>query len=195
MADSLRSYLIQNSKPLYAIAFVFAAVITIEANFEGHVWWCQTGDYVPWAWNIWSPHNSQHLVDPYSFTHILHGMLEFWLLGLLFPKLPVAWRLVIAIIFEGTWEIVENTSDVINRYREETLAMNYYGDSIINSASDVFCCGIGFLIGYKLRFWKSLVLFVTTEAVLIVWIHDSLLINIVMLIYPIEAIKKWQMGG
>ena len=171
------------------------AIAAVFENYQGHVWWCRAGDYVPWSWDIWSTHNSQHLIDPYSFTHILHGILEFWIIGLLFRKVPVVWRLLFAVMIEGSWEIAENSSYVINRYREATISLDYFGDSIINSMSDIVCCATGFFIAYKLRFWKSVALFVATEAVLIIWIRDSLMINIVMLIYPIEAIKVWQMGG
>jgi hypothetical protein len=150
---------------------------------------------VPWSWNIWSQHNSQHLVDPYSFTHVLHGVLEFWVLGLLFPRLKLVWRLLIAVFVESFWEITENSSYVIERYREETISLNYFGDSIINSISDIVCCATGFTIAYKLKFWRSFALFIVTEMVLIFWIHDSLIINIIMLIWPLEAIKKWQLGG
>ncbi len=170
-------------------------VAVIVENIEGRVWWCQMGDYWPWSWDIWSAHKSQHLIDPYSFTHILHGVLEFWLLGLIFRKVPPVWRLLMAIMIEGSWEIAENSSYVINRYREATISLDYFGDSIINSMSDIVCCATGFVIAYKLRFWKSLFLFVATEIILIFWIHDSLIINIIMLIYPFEAIKHWQMGN
>jgi len=177
----------------WVVMFVVVIVAMATLRFEGRVWWCQAGDYTPWAWDIWSTHNSQHLIDPSSFTHILHGVLEFWLLGLVFRKVPVVWRLLIAVMIEGSWEIAENSSYVINRYRETTISLDYFGDSIINSMSDIMCCATGFVIAYKLRFWRSLALFLATEAVLIWWIHDSLLINIVMLIYPVEAIKAWQM--
>ena len=170
---------------------VVAAVVML--NIEGRLWWCPASDLWPWALDIWSQHNSQHLVDPYSFTHILHGVLEFWLLSLLFPRLKLAWRLFIAVLIESSWEVAENSSYVINRYREETISLSYFGDSIINSLSDIVCCATGFAIAYKLRFWKSLALFLITETVLIFWIHDSLIINIIMLLYPIEAIKNWQM--
>ena len=176
---------------------VFGVVVaaTVSLNLQERVWWCRAGDYLPWAWNIWSTHNSQHLIDPYSFTHILHGVLEFWLIGLIFRRIPLAWRFFLAILIESTWEVAENTNYVINRYREATISLDYFGDSIINSLADIVCCGLGFAIAYKLRFWKSMALFVATEAVLIFWIRDSLIINIIMLIYPIEAIKHWQIGG
>jgi hypothetical protein len=107
----------------------------------------------------------------------------------------LAWRLFIAVFVESSWEVAENSTYVIERYREETISLSYFGDSIINSVSDIVCCATGFVIANKLRFWKSLALFLLTEAILMVWIRDSLLINIIMLIWPIEAIRRWQVGG
>src|SRR5687768_16050180 len=89
-------------KPLIMCGAVFV-VTAIFLQFQGRVWWCQSGDYIPWSWNIWSTHNSQHLIDPYAFTHISHGFIEFWLLGLIFRKVSVAWRLLIAVMIEGSW--------------------------------------------------------------------------------------------
>jgi hypothetical protein len=83
---------------------------------------------------------------------------------------------------------------VINRYREATISLDYFGDSIVNSIADIVCCGMGFVIAYKLRFWLSCVLFIATELILLLTIRDSLIVNIIMLIYPLEAIKQWQMG-
>ena len=179
-------------RPWIALMLVVVAAV-IALNLEGRRWWCPAGDLWPWAWDIWSQHNSQHVIDPYSFTHVLHGVLEFWLLSLLFPKLKLAWRLFLAVLIESSWEVTENSSYVINRYREETISLAYFGDSIINSLSDIVCCATGFAIAYKLRFWKSLALFLTTEIVLIFWIHDSLIINIIMLLSPNDTIKNWQM--
>lgn len=178
------------------IACAAVVLITVVVNhFQGRVWWCQVGDLSPWSWNIWSPHTSQHIIDPYSFTHVLHGVLEFWLIGLVFRKVPIAWRFMIAVMIEASWEIAENSTFVIERYRAVTISLDYFGDSVINSVADILCCATGFAIAYKLRFWRSLALFLATETVLIFWIHDSLLINIIMLIYPIEALRGWQMGG
>ena len=171
---------------------VIAAVILL--NVLGRVWWCQAGDYVPWSWQVLSTHNSQHVIDPYSFTHILHGVLEFWLIGLVFRRMPMAWRFFLAIFIESSWEVVENTNYVIQRYREATISLDYFGDSIINSIADIICCGIGFAIAYKLRFWRSLALFIVTEAILLLTIRDSLIINIIMLLFPIDAIRQWQTG-
>lgn len=190
----------ENTDPLFgkfqSIAiFAIIVVAVVVLNWQGRVLWCPQSDYTPWAWNIWSAHNSQHILDPYTFTHILHGVLEFWLIGLVFWKMPMAWRFVLAIFIESTWEVAENSSYIINRYREETISLDYFGDSIINSLADIIACACGFLIAYKLRFWKSLAFFVATEVILLLTIKDSLIVNIIMLLFPIQAIKDWQIGG
>lgn len=178
------------------IAFVaIIAVSAIILSLQGRVWWCQAGDLVPWSWDIWTTHNSQHLIDPYAFTHVLHGVLEFWLLGLIFGRVPMAWRFVMAVMIEATWEIAENSSYIIERYRTVTLSLDYFGDSIINSLADIVCCAAGFGLAKRLGFLRSLIFFIATEVILIFWIRDSLVINIIMLIYPIEGLKAWQMSG
>ena len=177
-----------------AVAIILIATV-IALTIQGRVWWCEVGDVWPWSWDVWSKHNSQHLIDPYSFTHVLHGMLEFWLIGLVFWKLPMAWRFVIAIVIESSWEVIENTNYVINRYRETTISLDYFGDSILNSFFDIVCCGLGFWIASRLTFVWAVALFTFTELVLLFWIRDSLILNIVMLIYPLEGVKQWQVGG
>ena len=178
---------------ILAVAIIVIAAI-VALSLQNRVWWCDAGDAWPWSWTVLSRHNSQHLIDPYSFTHILHGILEFWLIGLVFWKLPLAWRFVLAIFIESSWEVVENTNYIINRYREATISLDYYGDSIANSLADIVCCGLGFAIAYKIRLWWSLAVFVMTELVLLIWIRDSLLVNLLMLVWPLEAVKNWQMG-
>jgi hypothetical protein len=178
--------------PWTAILVIVAAA-TVTLAMLGRTWWCEAGDATPWAWNIWSRHNSQHILDPYSFTHMLHGILEFWLIGLVFSRMPLAWRFVLAILIEGSWEVAENTNYMINRYREETISLDYFGDSIINSLADIVFCAWGFILAWKLRFWLSAAIFVATEAVLLLTIRDSLILNLIMLVYPLEAIKAWQM--
>ncbi len=116
----------------------------------------------------------------------------FWLISLIFRKVPVLWQFALAIFVECAWEVLENTNQIIEHYRAATLALNYYGDSITNSMGDIFCCGVGFWLAFKLKFWRSVALFLLIEIVLLFWIHDSLLLNIVMLIHPIDAVKAWQ---
>ena len=176
-----------------AVALIVIATI-ISLNVLGRVWWCEAGDVWPWSWTVNSRHNSQHIIDPYSFTHVLHGILEFWLIGLVFWKVPMAWRFVIAIFIESSWEVLENTNYVINRYREATISLDYYGDSIANSLADIVCCGLGFALAYRVKLWWSAAIFLATEAVLLIVIKDSLLLNLLMLVWPLDAVKQWQMA-
>lgn len=178
----------------WLLSFLTVFLMIVQLRFQGRIWWCNLGDYAPWSSDAWGSHNSQHLFDPYSFTHILHGILYFWVISLIFRKMPFVWQFVLAIFVESAWEVLENTNAVVEHYRAATLALNYYGDSIFNSFGDVVSAAIGFWLAYKLRFWRSLALFVLTEIVLLLWIRDSLLVNIILLIYPIEAIKTWQGG-
>jgi uncharacterized membrane protein YjdF len=167
---------------------------TLLLRYQGRLWICSCGQVWLWAGDTKSANNSQHLFDPYSFTHILHGFVFCGLLTLAVPRLAEMWRLALTIVIEAAWEVVENSAAIIERYREATLALGYEGDTIVNSLGDILCCGIGFLLARRLGFRRSLVCFILTEVILVLWIRDSLILNIVMLIYPIDAIKAWQMG-
>ena len=144
------------------------------------------------AWN--SSHTSQHFLDPYTFTHVLHGVMFFWLASLLFAKLSAGWRFFIAVTAEAAWEVLENTNYIIEKYRENTASLDYFGDSILNSVGDVAACAVGFWIALRLGWWKSLAFFLIVEIILLLWIRDGLLLNILMLIYPLDAVKNWQMS-
>ncbi len=179
----------------WAAILAVLIIATLQLRHQGRVWWCSCGQFFLWAGDIWSSHNSQHFLDPYTFTHVLHGFAFCWLLALCLPRVATAWRLSLAILLEALWEVIENTEFIIQRYRETTAALGYNGDSVANSVGDILICGIGFMIAQRLGFRRSLIVFALTELVLIVWIRDSLLLEILMLIYPIEAIKAWQMGA
>lgn len=185
----------------WILMFSSLAIMILLLWANGRIWWCKwdTPVYIA-TLDAWSKHTSQHFFDPYSATHVLHGFLFLWGLQLIFHKIlkkniSFAWLLFLAIFAEAAWEVLENSSFVINRYREQTASLDYFGDSIANAFGDIIACAIGFLIAYKLRFWWSLALFLLLEIILIFTIKDSLLINIIMLIYPIEAIKIWQTTG
>ena len=176
---------------------VVVIAMALILNFQGRIWICKwDSPFYLWSSDVWSKHNSQHLFDPYMFTHLLHGVAFYWLGRLIIQKrISFAWLLFTAIFLESIWEVVENSAVVIDRYREATASLEYFGDSILNSVGDVIACFAGFLIAFKLRLWKSLAFFLLVEIALILAIRDSLLINILMLIWPVEAIKVWQMGG
>ena len=171
------------------------AVTVVALRYEGRLWWCECGQLRWWIGSPQSSHTSQHLLDPFSFTHVLHGVIFFWVLAWLLPRLSLAWRFAIATAVEAAWEIFENTSFVIGRYRERTAALGYYGDTVVNSLGDVATCCLGFWLARMLGFRWSLVLFAVIEIGLLITIRDSLLLSGLMLIFPIEAIKAWQMGA
>ena len=174
---------------------VLAIGMTITLALMGRVWWCEAGDWWPWSWDVWSRHNSQHLMDPYSLSHIQHGIGLYLILTLLFRRqLSIEMRVLAVAMVEATWEVAENTRFMIERYREVTISLDYYGDSIVNSLGDFGFCLLGVLIARRLPWWASLSLFIVLELLSIWWIRDSLLLNILMLLYPLEAIRQWQMA-
>jgi hypothetical protein len=179
--------------PALVIMAVLAAAV-YQLRSQGRLWLCSCGYFLLWTGDAWSSDNSQHLLDPYSFTHVLHGFLFWWLLAWIAPRLTVVWRFTLAVSFEALWEVLENSNFVIQRYREATFALGYQGDTIINSLGDILLCGAGFLVARRLGLRRSLLLFVVTEIALLFWIRDSLLLNILMLIYPLDGIREWQMA-
>jgi hypothetical protein len=186
----------QMKKPLpWLGAAAITAVAALVLHGLGRIGWCKFGDpaiYVHQAWN--SSHTSQHLFDPYTFTHVLHGVLFFWLAGLIFSKLSLNWQFLISIAAEAGWEVLENTDWIIEKYRENTASLDYFGDSVMNSVGDIIACAAGFWIAAAIGKWRSLVFFFAVELVLLLWIRDGLLLNILMLIRPIDSIRNWQTG-
>jgi hypothetical protein len=176
---------------------ILAAVLAATAmllHAQGRLWLCSCGYLLFWTGNAWSADNSQHFSDPYSFTHLLHGFMFCWLLWMVLPKWPLSWRFCLAISAEALWEVIENSSFVIERYRATTAALGYQGDTVVNSLGDILFCAVGFLLAERLGFRRSLALFILTEVALLVLIRDSLLLNILMLLYPLDEIKAWQTG-
>jgi hypothetical protein len=174
------------------MAIVLGAAV-LALRFEGHRWWCSCGRPVPWSSDIRSKHNSQHLVDPYTFTHVLHGVLLYALLWPLGRWMGARLRFVLAVALEALWEIAENSETMIQRYRQATIALGYAGDSVLNSVGDIAACGVGYYLAARLPVRWTISLFILIEAALVLLYRDNLLLNIVMLVWPMEVIKSWQM--
>jgi hypothetical protein len=181
---------------LLAAALVLAAAAAILAAM-GRPWWCRAGDLSLVSWDVWSRHNSQHLVDPYTFTHVLHGVVLYGAAWVLLGRSGAspATRAWLALGFETAWEIFENTDAMIQRYRAVTISLDYYGDSVANSIGDIVACMAGYLGASVLPVWVSAVGFFVIDGLLLLWIRDSLLLNVLMLVHPIDAVRTWQMGG
>jgi len=172
---------------------MMALAALVESGMGRRVWGTG-GEPGAWSGDVWSKHNSQFAADPYTFTHVSHGIAFYGALHLAAGGLPITARLVIAAGLESLWEVIENTDAVINRYRAATISLDYYGDSIVNSMSDVAACILGFLLASRLGGRASIAVFVVLELLLAVWIRDNLSLNVLMLLWPNETVRNWQMG-
>jgi Protein of unknown function (DUF2585) len=194
-----RLYVARHSSRDYrADATVTIALVVIVAMLElsmGRPVAYRGGPVRLWVGNVNSDQNSQQLFDPYSFTHVIHGALFYALTRPVLGPAAVGVRALVAIALESAWEVYENTDTVINRYRTATIALGYYGDSVTNSIADILCCLIGFVLAHRLAWRWTVAWVVATEIALAIAIRDNLTLNIIMLIRPIEAIRRWQLGS
>ncbi len=186
--------LLPRRRPILLIVSI-GLVLLVVLKSMGRLWWCRCGQWYPWVSDAWGPHNSQHLADPYIFSHILHGVFLYWGLLILQRRIHWMWVLAIAAGIEAGWEILENTPLVIDRYREHTAALGYTGDTVLNSLTDWLAAVAGFLLARKIGWRGSVAVFLILEIGCALWIRDNLTLNVVMLLFPIDAIRTWQTGG
>ena len=176
------------------VVALLAAAQALILRLQGHIWICECGYVKLWHGVVVSSENSPPLSDWFTPSHIIHGFLFYLLFWLLLRRSTVWTRLSFAVLLEAAWKILENSPIIINRYREATISLDYFGDSIINSVADTAWMVFGFLLAARLPVWLTVALAVFFE-LLVGWlIRDNVTLNVLMLVYPIEAVKAWQGG-
>ena len=178
---------------LSGLAVIVGAALILHAM--GHSWICPCGSVKLWNGVTDTAENSQHLTDWYTPSHVIHGILFYGMLRLLLPRSPIGIRAVIALLVEASWEVIENTPWIMDRYRTATISLSYFGDSVINSTSDILAMLLGFWLAAKLPVWASIGLAIAMELIVGAIIRDNLTLNIIMLVSPLDAIRAWQAGG
>lgn len=190
MSDWLRTLFTRKSAAVIAgVTVVFIGLLWLE----GRPWWCKSG-FGLWS-AAWTSCTSQHFLDPYSLSHVLHGVIFFWLLAPLADRVTLPWRMVIAVVLEIGWELLENSPWIIARYRQDTAALDYTGDTILNATGDLASAIVGFALASRYSWRASVAVFIAFELLMLWLARDNLTLNVLMLFYPIEPVKEWQLSG
>jgi Protein of unknown function (DUF2585) len=171
-----------------SLVVVFGVVLYLQDRPP----WCEQG-FGLWT-SAWSGCTSQHLLDPYTLSHVLHGIIFYWILWPFASRFSLPQRTLAAVVLEIGWEAVENSQWVIERYRQQTAALGYVGDSIVNSLADVLATIVGFAFASRFSWKASVAVFVVFELWMLYVARDNLTLNVLMLFFPIEAIKQWQLA-
>lgn len=161
---------------------------------NGSVWWSSANAAV-WNSDIWSRANSQHPLDPYTLTHMMHGVLCFWMTSLLAKRLPLSRQFFLAVLFACGWELLENSSLFVERFRVVTAASEYVGDALVNSTLDIAACSGGFFLASRIRYAASVSLFLAVETVTAIWVRDNMALNVLMIVFPVDSVRMWQIGS
>lgn len=178
----------------YSVSTGITLLISAISQYTlGQLVICQCGYIKLWQGMVWTNENSQHLTDWYSFSHVIHGFFFYYVTKFI-RHFSLFQRFLVALTLEFGWELLDNTSFVIDRYRTTTVSVNYHGDSIVNSSFDILAMVVGFYLAHKLPWWIVILLTISVEILGGLIIRDNLTLNIIMLLYPIPALRAWQLA-
>jgi hypothetical protein len=182
------------SRTHIAAAAGIVAAAALALYLMGHPLICKCGTVKLWHLTVESAENSQHLIDWYTPSHVIHGFIFYALLWLVSRWVPMSFgtRLVLAVAIDASWEVLENTDFAINRYREATIALDYYGDSVINSVSDMLFLVLGFFLAAWLPVWLTVAIALALEIFIGAMIRDNLTLNVIMFLWPLDSVLHWQ---
>jgi hypothetical protein len=189
MSDATQPLFTRRTVSVIVVLLVFFVIVQLVA---GRPIWCQHG--LGFWTGAWDRCTSQHLLDPYTLSHVLHGVVFYWMLRPFASRLSLPWRMTAAVGIEIGWELLENSPWVIERYRQQTAALGYVGDSIVNALADIVVTPLGFAFAARFSWKASAALYVIFELVLLLMARDNLTLNVLMLFFPVEAIKEWQLA-
>ncbi len=190
---------------ILSILIALAAVIILLAMHRPPI--CECGYVKLWHGQINDSGNSQHITDWYTPSHIIHGMIFYALGWFLFVKKGwfantgwrgakgARWGLPLAVLLEAAWEVLENTPFIINRFRSVTANWGYSGDSVLNSAADIGWMALGFWLAMRLPVKLTVALALIGEVAAALVVRDNLTLNVIMLLFPVDAIAAWQAAG
>jgi hypothetical protein len=176
----------------FAVVGIILAVQVFAEHLLGRLWICACGTIKLFEPGVNTPGNSQHLSDWYTPSHIIHGFLFYLLARAILRQGAFGQRLALATLIEAAWELLENSPIIIDRYRSATMAIGYEGDSILNSAMDTVFMGLGFLFAARAPVWLTVLLAIAFELITAIVIRDNLTLNVLMLVWPVEAVRTWQ---
>lgn len=182
-------------KKIVGIAAIIFGTQALVLFLFGQPMLCECGFVKLWEGAVLSSGNSQHITDWYTFSHIIHGFIFYWILTLVAPRASFGIKLLLALGAEATWEILENTPWLIEHYRQQALAQGYVGDSILNSLMDTLAQMIGFLLAWRLPILLVIVLGIGMELFVGLSIRDNLFLNVLGFFHQFDFISTWQKGG
>lgn len=173
------------------VGLAIVAATALILAVMGQPWIAPSGSVHLWG----GTEHSQHIIDWYTPSHIIHGFIFYLVLWLVMRRQPLGIRALVALVIEAAWEITENTPWVIDRYRDVTIAADYVGDTILNSVFDLVAMLVGFWLAARLPVWLTVLLAIGFELLAAWAVRDNLTLNVIMLVYPLDGILAWQAGG